>query len=102
MKESNLQTSVLAYLNKLEYCRAYNLHGSIWTGSGRPDIIGSYRGVCFVIELKRPGQLPSKIQEHELCKWRQTGAIAWYATDLDMVKDMIEQIERRMRKGDTE
>lgn len=97
MRESSLQTAVLAYLNKLDFCRAYNLHGSAWSGSGRPDIIGCYRGSCFVIELKRPGELPSKIQEYELCKWRNTGAVTYYASCIDHVREMIYQMELRMR-----
>lgn len=92
MSERQLQTRVLQYLNKLENCRAYNMHGSAWTGAGRPDIVGCFCGFMFVIELKRPGEIPSKIQEYELCKWRHAGAIAWYATTLEDVQEMIEHM----------
>ena len=97
MSERSLQSSVLSYLSRLEQCKAYNLHGSAWSGSGRPDIIGAYRGVPFVIELKLPGEYPTKIQEYELCKWRAAGSVAWYATKLDHVIELIDQIDKGLR-----
>lgn len=96
MIERSLQSSILNYLAKMNQCRAYNLHGSAWSGSGRPDIIGVYRGVPFLIELKRPGEIPTQIQEYELNKWRAAGAIAWYATSLNQVKELIKQIDERL------
>lgn len=97
MTERSLQSSVLKFLSSIEKCKAYNLHGSAWSGSGRPDIIGCYRGVTFVVELKLQGELPTAIQEYELCKWRASGAIAWYATSVDQVKQMIAEIDQAMK-----
>lgn len=94
MTERSLQSSVMSYLGRLDRCKAYNLHGSAWSGSGRPDIIGCYKGVMFCIELKLPGELPTKIQEYELCKWRAAGALAWYATRLEHVIELIDQIDK--------
>jgi hypothetical protein len=100
MTERSLQSSVINYLSKLEECKVYNLHGSAWSGSGRPDLIGCYRSVTFVIELKLPGEHPTKIQEYELCKWRAAGAVAWHACKLSDVQTMISEIDLGLQHGD--
>ena len=81
------------YLRSLDRCYCYNMHGSAWSGSGRPDIIGCYMGVMFCIEIKRPGEVPRAIQIYELGRWREAGALAWYATNLDQVKELMAHIE---------
>ena len=93
MTERSIQSSILNYLSGLSSCYAYNMHGSAWSGSGRPDIVGCYRGIMFVIEIKRPGYLPTKIQLHEMNKWRKAGAIPWIATSLQHVIELIAQID---------
>lgn len=97
MTERSIQSAVMTYLNKLDKCRAYNLHGSAWSGSGRPDIIGCYRGVAFLIELKRPHEQPTEIQLYEMRKWIDAGAIVIYATGLEQVKGMITEIDQNRR-----
>jgi hypothetical protein len=39
------------------------------------------------------------MQEYELCKWRQAGAIAWYATKLSDVQQLISEIDAGKRRS---
>jgi Holliday junction resolvase len=89
-KESNIQNSILRYLNKLPNSRWYNLHGSGWVGSGRPDIVGCLNGRFVAIEVKKPGEVPTKIQQFELMEFRDAGAIAFVATSADEVRQILQ------------
>ena len=52
----------------------------------------------FVIEIKRPGYIPTKIQMYELDKWKQAGAIPWIATSLEHVIELISHIDEVMNR----
>jgi Holliday junction resolvase len=94
MKESSIQAAILRYLNGLPESKFYNMHGSGWQGAGRPDLIGCYRGRFVAIEVKRPGEAPTKLQEHELQLWGMTGAVTMVATSLAEVKEMIGRLDK--------
>jgi hypothetical protein len=76
-KESRIQSAILNFLNKIEGCKAINFPGTPNGKKGTPDIIGCYRGFMFVIEVKRPGEEPEKIQLFELNDWLENGATSW-------------------------
>lgn len=58
-------------------------HGGPFTPTGTPDLIGCVNGRAFVLEVKRPGQRPRRIQEYELEQWRKAGAIAGVVTSVE-------------------
>ena len=91
-KESNFQSSVLAYLNSLPGCKAENVSGNA-NQSGRPDINGCFHGRMFKIELKSPDHKnkASKKQELELRKWVNVGCVVAVAYTLDFIKDLFEE-----------
>lgn len=51
------------------------LHGSIFATAGDPDLYGSYKGRAFAIEVKRPGEKATPLQEARLRDWAAAGAI---------------------------
>ena len=91
-RESSIQTAILRYLNSLPGCRARNNHGSAFSGAGTPDITACYRGRHIEIEVKRPGEKPTKLQQYELAKWAEAGAVTMVATSVEDVRKMIEAI----------
>lgn len=93
MKESAIQKSILDYLKRLPKCRAKNNHGSAYSGSGEPDITALYRGRFLAIEVKRPGEKPTRIQEHVLQKYKEAGAITLVAESVDDVRRLIKEID---------
>lgn len=88
--ESNFQSSVLDYLNKLPGCKAENVSGNA-SQSGRPDINGCFRGRMFKLELKTPDHKyqPSKKQELELRKWKNAGCVVGVVYNMDMVRELF-------------
>jgi hypothetical protein len=61
--------------------------------AGFPDIICAYKGVCFWIEVKRPGRKPTSLQTIELKKWDDAGALTMVAYSLDDVKNVIYELD---------
>lgn len=93
-RESNFQSSVLAYLNGLPGCKAENVSGNA-NQSGRPDINGCFHGRMFKIELKSPdhGYTTSKKQQLELRKWANVGCVIAVAYNLDFIRDLFENAD---------
>jgi penicillin-binding protein-related factor A (putative recombinase) len=55
-------------------------------GSGRPDLIGCYRGRAFAFEVKVPGGKPTELQLKQLKEWADSGAISAVVYSVDDVK----------------
>lgn len=55
-------------------------------GDGEPDLVACVGGRALVVELKQPGENPSRSQQVRLSLWQQAGAIVGVArtpADLD-------------------
>lgn len=67
---------ILKYLNSLPNSKAINIHGSVFSERGTPDIIGSIDGRFIAFECKRDIKEDlDKIQKWRLGEWLQTGAV---------------------------
>lgn len=88
--ESNFQSRVLDYLNRLPGCKAENVSGNA-SQSGRPDINGCFRGRMFKIELKTADNKykASKKQELELRKWKHTGCVVGVIYSMKMIRRLF-------------
>ena len=78
MRESALQARILRELNAVPGCKAVKLTP---VEVGSPDIIGSYLGRAFVIEVKVGGKKPRRIQSLRLAQWAAAGAVAGEARE---------------------
>jgi len=56
---------------------------------GTPDFVGAWRGVPFVMEVKRPGQTTTVEQEQHLTKAAYAGMKALVVYSLDDVKQFL-------------
>jgi len=88
MLERQITDKIMAYLKALPGCYAFKEHGSGYT-SGQPDIIGCYRGKCFLIEVKRPGGRPTQLQLKILAAWSKSGAYTAVVYSLDEAKEFM-------------
>ena len=93
MRESSLTTRIIKYLNSLPGCKAEKRHGSQYSEAGAPDINACYRGRSVQIEVKRPGEKPTRIQLKRLREWQEADAVVGWVTDLEGVKKIIEELE---------
>lgn len=89
IRESIIQKRILEYLNGLPGCKAYNMHGNGYQGAGRPDIIACCRGQFLALEVKTDNGQPTRLQLHELEKWREAGAVASVVHSVEEVKTLI-------------
>lgn len=79
-------------LNELPYCKCEKNHGSPYNQNGHPDLYGICMGLGFVWEVKRPGGVLTRIQEIQLSKWKEAGAIIIpHTADVDEAVDIIKK-----------
>lgn len=82
---------ILKYINSLPNGKAINVHGSVFSERGTPDILGSIGGRTVAFECKRDiteGLEP--IQEWRLCEWIKAGAVVGGVSDLWQVKMILQ------------
>lgn len=64
-REKVIQAKVMAMAKQLGWL-AINRHGSSYTRRGDPDVEVIKDGRCAFMEVKRPGETPTKAQEHRM------------------------------------
>lgn len=62
--------------------------------AGTPDLLGCYRGVMFLIEVKAPGRKTRKIQDVRIEEWQKVGACVFV---VDSVSEFEEQFLDALR-----
>lgn len=97
MTEYDLQNEIVALI-KAEggYAVRTNPPGVEY---GTPDILAAIFGQALVIEVKLPGNTPSKIQLHRLKQWGAAGATCLVAYCLADVVRVIEGLRPAQRGG---
>lgn len=100
-KENSLQSSILEYLKGNPRKRIkgiggwwLNFHGgSVYMPRGIPDIIGCFKGRFVALEVKRPDEQPTKIQEKTLELLQAAGAVTGVVHNVDEVKEIIGKVK---------
>ena len=90
--ESDVVGKILRYLNSLDYCYAFKVHGDMFS-AGHPDIIGCYKGKFIFFEAKRDrDHTTSDRQDADIEKWAAAGGVGGVVWSLDQVKWYLESI----------
>ncbi len=74
--ESRLTDRIVKRLRQLPEADVLKLHGSPFQRAGYPDVHLCWQGRCYWFEVKRPGEGPTKLQEHRIAALRRAGAVA--------------------------
>ena len=83
---------VLDYLNSIPGAKAINIHGSVFSERGTPDVIGCINGQMVAFECKRDDTEDlEKIQKWRLSEWIAAGAVVGAVSDVKHV-DLILRI----------
>lgn len=82
---------ILRWLNSQPGVKAINIHGSVYQERGTPDILGSWRGRVFALEVKRPGGRVAPIQERRLREWAAAGAVSAVVCSLEDCRAVLER-----------
>ena len=81
---------ILEYLNALPDGKAINIHGSVYTERGTPDIIGCIGRQFVAFECKRDdSEEPTPIQMWRLSEWIAAGAVVGAVSDLWQVQMIL-------------
>ena len=90
MLESALQKKIQKYLkDNLHNAVVWKNHGNQYSVIGLPDIMCVYREKLVCIEVKIPGNKPTKLQEITLKKLSDAGAITGVAYSVEDVKQLL-------------
>lgn len=82
---------VLRYLNSIPGAKAINIHGSVFSERGTPDVIGCVNGKTVAFECKRDAtEAPEKIQTRRLAEWLVAGAIVGGVSDVWQVQMILQ------------
>lgn len=84
--EKSIVNSIMAWVKAQPLTWAMVVHGGPYQVAGVPDIIGVHKSVFFGIEVKRPGQKPTKIQKHMMSLLEDAGAEVTVATSVQDVE----------------
>lgn len=70
--EKTIVAKVMAEAKRLGYWVMKN-HGSAYSVKGLPDVLAIRDGRAVWMEVKRPGEEPTRIQEHRMRELRAAG-----------------------------
>lgn len=91
LEYSGTVVPILKYLNSLPNSKAINIHGSVFSERGTPDVIGSINGrmVCFECKRDTTEDL-EEIQKWRLAEWLSAGAVVGGVSDVSHVKMILQ------------
>ena len=90
LEYSGAVVPILHYLNSLPNSKAINIHGSVFSERGTPDVIGCINGQFVAFECKRTDREDlEKIQKWRLCEWIAAGAVVGGVSDLWQVQMIL-------------
>lgn len=87
MKESQIQTKIIKYLNGIG---AYSIKTIVTNRNGCPDIICCLKGRYVALEVKAEKGTVSQLQEHNIKLIRNSGGVAEVVRSVDDVKKVVE------------
>jgi len=88
VSEKSIVEASKRWLKKLPEHKVRKRRGGI-SNAGEPDLYGSIFGIHYEIEVKAPGNKPTKLQEAKLAEWAAAGAITGVSYCLNDTKRII-------------
>lgn len=89
--EARIVKKILDQLNALPQCKAEKNHGTQF-GKPKLDISGAINGKAFHIEVKVPGNKPTKRQWGVIRDWREVGVVAGWVTSPEEALEIIKPL----------
>jgi hypothetical protein len=89
--EAKVKAAIKAFLKSLSDCFFFSPIGGPYAQHGIPDIVVSLRGKFVGIEVKAPGKEKNTTQSQDyiLGCIRNSGGVAFVASDVDTVKNQL-------------
>ena len=93
MREQDIQCKIMGYISSIGGLPIKFNNIGIYAKAGVSDILACIKGRFVAIEVKRPGKKPSQLQENFINAINDTGGLAFWADNLDDVKDKLKDPE---------
>lgn len=75
LTEKQLTNKLMDFIKICPKSFVIKAHGNVMQGAGLPDLIGSYKGIPFAVEMKLPGCKPRIIQQATLSQFERGGYV---------------------------
>lgn len=92
--ESEITERVLTWLNSRPETFARKRFSSVRGQTGHPDIEGCSRGRSIQIEMKRPGERPTRLQFARMRVWQEAGALVGWACSVADVEQLFARLDQ--------
>ena len=90
MSEAAIVKKIMAYL-RAQGAWCMKTHGGAYQQAGVPDIAAVLNGQAIYIEVKRPGEKATKIQNLVMGKLKEVGAVVGVATSVEDVEAILNE-----------
>lgn len=90
MVEQKIQAKILGFLKSMG---CYTVKVMAANRNGVPDILGCYKGHFIAVEVKRPGNKPTELQQAHIDGINQKQGYAIVAYSVDEVETMLKEID---------
>ena len=91
-KEQDIQTKIMNYISSIGGLPVKFNNIGIYAKAGVSDILACIKGKFVAIEVKKPGGKPSKLQEQFINAVNSIGGFAFWADNLQDVKDKLKEL----------
>lgn len=91
-KEQDIQEKIMAYIQSIGGLPVKFNNIGIYAKAGVSDILACIRGRFVAIEVKKPGNKPSALQENFIDAVNSIGGFAFWADNLEDVKDKLKEL----------
>lgn len=91
-KEQDIQTKIMDYISSIGGLPIKFNNIGIYAKAGVSDILACIKGRFVAIEVKKPGNTPSKLQEKFINDVNSIGGFAFWADNLNDVKEKLKEL----------
>jgi Holliday junction resolvase len=88
--ETNLRTRIVKKLKEQRGGFWVVMHGSAMQTKGMPDILGCWQGRYVGLEVKQPGEGPTRLQTHRIEQITRAGGLAGVITSYEEAEALLD------------
>ena len=92
IKEQDIQDKIMDYIKSIGGLPVKFNNIGIYAKAGVSDILACIRGRFVAIEVKKPGNKPSALQDNFINAINSIGGFAFWADNLEDVKDKLKEL----------
>jgi len=92
MKEKDIAKQIRDYLQTLDKCFCFKMHGGLYGQGGLPDIIACINGRYVAFEVKTESGRVTALQQATINKIRQAGGTAEVVRSVSEAKTIIQNL----------